>query len=274
MDAEGLHINIEYFSNSGIVLSPEQKAALQISLPILQSDHKLKRVKLWGKIQGIKADYFVAHGVGVDELQDRKAVYSQDCVLWVLLPFATDEMKSDAARLQGRFTGDPSFINEYKYTRKTGDGETMQEESVTIEMKEEDRLAAVVASIDHEVAVVPHGAYIKTPLGGIRKNPSFEGLTVAECKNLSSFYHFRDPQLENNKNAILSIDQSLRFLDTIESDLPKGCWSLLFERGSGVVVLHSLIWFGMVSFHVPNTSKYGYFYCGTGERNNDLPFML
>ena len=42
-------------------------------------------------------------------------------------------------------------------------------------MKEEDRLAAVVASIDYEVAVVPHGAYIKTPLGGIRKNPSFEG---------------------------------------------------------------------------------------------------
>lgn len=59
-------------------------------------------------------------------------LFSQDCVLWVLLPFATDEMKSDAARLQGRFTGDPSFINEYKYTRKTGDGETMQEESVTV----------------------------------------------------------------------------------------------------------------------------------------------
>ena len=51
-------------------------------------------------------------------------------------------------------------------------------------MKEEDRLAAVVATIDHEVAVVPHGAYIKTPLGGIRKNPSFEGkenLSVGSC---------------------------------------------------------------------------------------------
>lgn len=45
-------------------------------------------------------------------------------------------------------------------------------------MKEEDRLAAVVASIDQEVAVVPHGAYIKTPLGGIRKNRSFEGMNV------------------------------------------------------------------------------------------------
>ena len=58
--------------------------------------------------------------------------YSQDCLLWVLLPFASDEMISNAAKLMGRFTGDPSFINEYKYIRKTGDGETMQEESVTV----------------------------------------------------------------------------------------------------------------------------------------------
>ncbi|XP_065882555.1 radial spoke head protein 9 homolog [Dysidea avara] len=274
MDAEGLHVTVEYLSNSGVILSPEQKAALQISLPILRSDHKLKRVKLWGKVQGIKADYFIAHGVGEDELKDRKAVYSQDCLLWVLLPFATDEMISNAAKLMGRFTGDPSFINEYKYIRKTGDGETMQEESVTIEMKEEDRLAAVVASIDQEVSVVPRGAYIKNPLGGVRMNRSFEGLSIAECKDLSNFLHFREPQLENNKNALLSIDQSLNFLDSIEYDLPKGCWSLQFERGSGMVVLRSLIWFGLVSYHIPNTTKYGYFYCGTGERNNDLPFML
>jgi len=42
-------------------------------------------------------------------------------------------------------------------------------------MKEEDRLAAVVASIDQEVSVVPRGAYIKNPLGGVRMNRSFEG---------------------------------------------------------------------------------------------------
>ena len=131
-----------------------------------------------------------------------KIYSSQDCLLWVLLPFATEEMKSDAAKLRGRFTGDPSFINEYTYTRKTGDGETMQEDSVKvkkeiwyvkkviflthvqIEMKEEDRLAAVVASIDQEVAVVPHGAYIKTPLGGIRKNRSFEGINVLTLINM------------------------------------------------------------------------------------------
>ena len=53
----------------------------------------------------------------------------------MLLPFATEEMKSNAAKLQGRFTGDPSFINEYKYTRKIGDGETIQEESVTVRIE-------------------------------------------------------------------------------------------------------------------------------------------
>ena len=45
-------------------------------------------------------------------------------------------------------------------------------------MKEEDRLAAVVASIDQEVAVVPHGAYIKTPLSVVKKNRSFDGRNI------------------------------------------------------------------------------------------------
>ena len=42
-------------------------------------------------------------------------------------------------------------------------------------MKEEDRLAAVVARIDEEVGVVPRGAYMKTPLGEVVLNKSFQG---------------------------------------------------------------------------------------------------
>ena len=45
-----------------------------------------------------------------------------------------------------------------------------------IEMKEEDRLAAVVARIDEEVAIVPKGAYMKTPLGEVVLNMSFQGM--------------------------------------------------------------------------------------------------
>ena len=42
-------------------------------------------------------------------------------------------------------------------------------------MKEEDRLAAVVSTIDAEVAVVPRGAYVKAPLGDVVVNQSFKG---------------------------------------------------------------------------------------------------
>ena len=42
-------------------------------------------------------------------------------------------------------------------------------------MKEEDRLAAVVARIDEEVGVAPRGAYMKTPLGEVVLNKSFQG---------------------------------------------------------------------------------------------------
>lgn len=43
-------------------------------------------------------------------------------------------------------------------------------------MKEEERVAGVVACIDEEAAVVPRGAYMKTPLGEIVVNQSFKGV--------------------------------------------------------------------------------------------------
>lgn len=45
-----------------------------------------------------------------------------------------------------------------------------------LEIKEEQRLAAVVSTIDEEVAVVPRGAYVKGPLGDVTVNKSFKGL--------------------------------------------------------------------------------------------------
>ena len=53
-----------------------------------------------------------------------------------------------------------------------------------------------------------------------------------------------------------------------------GSWSLQFERGSGLVVLKSLLWQGYTFYHVPGTTMFGSVYVGTGEKNLDLPFML
>ena len=44
-----------------------------------------------------------------------------------------------------------------------------------IMIKEEDRLAAVISDIDHDVRIVPRGAYIKSPTSQVYDNRSFEG---------------------------------------------------------------------------------------------------
>ena len=77
MDSQCLNQNIDNVGNSGIILSIEQKTALDTSLTILKSDQKFARVYFWGKILGIKDDYFIAQGVGKDEMaeSEKKTLY-------------------------------------------------------------------------------------------------------------------------------------------------------------------------------------------------------
>jgi len=276
MDSEGFHLNASYVGSSGVALSGEKKSALETSLVILQNQHKFNRVFFWGKILGIKDDYFIAQGVGDDEMVDKKTLYSLDCVTWGLLPEATQAMRDQCSLVKGRFTGDPSYEYEHTEIKRIGEGEEAQEEENTITIKEEDRLASAIAQIDEDVAIVPRGAYIKTPHGTVIRNRSFAGLLIQEAVKLSSYFHFREPirLLEKSLLEKADLDKAIDFLDSIDDDIPKGSWSLQCERGSGLVILRSLLWQGLTFYHVPGTTKYGYVYFGTGEINKDLPFML
>eukprot|EP00731_Ephydatia_muelleri_P027979 Em0019g852a len=71
-----------------------------------------------------------------------------------------------------------------------------------IEMKEEDRLAAVVTRIDEEGAIVPRGAYIKTALNEVTINRSFQGLSFAEAKNLHYYVHFKETQTGEEEEKV------------------------------------------------------------------------
>lgn len=75
MDADTLHLDIDSVASSGVILSVEQKAALQSSLTILKAQQQFQKIQFWGKILGVKADYFIVQGVGEDQLQDRKTLY-------------------------------------------------------------------------------------------------------------------------------------------------------------------------------------------------------
>ncbi len=75
MESESLHLDIDYVASSGVILSVEQKAALQSSLVILKSQQKFEKIQFWGKILGVRMDYFIVQGVGKDHLKDRRTLY-------------------------------------------------------------------------------------------------------------------------------------------------------------------------------------------------------
>ena len=75
MDAACLVNDLELVGCCGVTLSVEQKTQLQSSLVILRDKCKFDHVQVWGVVNGIAADYFIAVGVGRDELGERKYLY-------------------------------------------------------------------------------------------------------------------------------------------------------------------------------------------------------
>ncbi|PIK55121.1 putative radial spoke head protein 9-like [Apostichopus japonicus] len=280
MESDGLHLNISYVGSCGIILSGEQKAALETSLVILQNNHKFNRVFLWGKILGVKNDYFIAQGTGNDEMADRKTLYSLDCVAWGLLPQATQAIRDQCSVVKGRFHGDPAHEYEHIEIQKIGEGEDSTEEESTNRSFE--GISIVVCFIgcpplSYNMCTLVHsvcpGLFYNERL---RNFYILEGLSVTEAGKQQNYCHFREPVRLNEKSLLekADLDKSIDFLDPINEDIPKGSWSLKFERGSGLVTITSLLWPGTTFYHVPHTRKYGWIYVGTGEKNKDLPFML
>ncbi|KAG7220770.1 hypothetical protein INR49_032013 [Caranx melampygus] len=276
MDSNSLYCSLELVGGGGSTLNVEQRTALQTSLVILKKNYKFHRVLFWGKIFGLKEDYFIAQGRGEDEMKDRKNLYSFNCMDWFLLPPATKSVIDEVSRAaKTRFIGDPSYVYEHLEIRKQG-GDEAEEEEVWTKVSEESRLAVTVHQIDEEVSVVPRGAFIKGPDDLVQINRSFSGLSHSEAGKIDNFLHFSEPK-NLNKKSILEmgdLNPAIDFLDVLDDDIPKGSWSLQFECASKVCVLRSLLWRGLTFYHVPMTPQHGYIYIGDGTKNLDLPFML
>nr|CDS22592.1 radial spoke head 9 [Echinococcus granulosus] len=283
MDCSDLHIKIDYLGSCGIVLTPEQKASLQTSLTLLRYEQKYVIVNFWGIIKGVQADYYIAQGIGKDYMSDITTLYSKDCITWCLLPIPTKYEVEKSKYFKMRFTGDPQ--HEFKHTelKQSFKGDELVQE----ETQEEDRLAAVIKRIDHDVQVIPRGSFHRLANGQVIRNKNYEGnpifsltcllgLTTAEAAKLSSYLHFRRPLKYPHKplEDKVKLNKATDFLDTLETDVPSGCWAILFERGNTVVYVKSLQWLGYILYHVPEKPVYGSLYVGCGEHNINLPFML
>jgi len=126
------------------------------------------------------------------------------------------------------------------------------------------------------VVIVPRSAYVKSATGEVLPNRHFEGLSPLDAVKLGSYQHLRRAERPLSKAVLerATFERAIDFMDTIEDDIPKGCWSVQLERGSGLVSIKSLLWLGYFFYHVPGSRQYGSVYVGTGEKNIDLPFML
>jgi|SRR6218665_406522 len=290
MDVEFMPLFIDYFGFLGMQLPPEQKSAMQSSLPILQNEMHFQKLYFWGKILA-PTDYFIVQGVE-DNLLRRKTLVSQDCSNWALLSPPASETCKKVRLMRTFFSGDMSNESEQQVhksvvrseSRSRIDAEEEEEEEDeglqqtvdTFTVKEEDRLSAVVAEIDHDALLVPRGAYILAPTGAVRENRFFQGLSTLEAGKLDSYCHFRPAErlLEKTMLQRADLERTLDFLDTAADDLPAGTWSVQQERGGAVVLIKSLLWPGYAFFHVPGSRHFGSLYMGEGRLNIDLPFML
>lgn len=282
MDCRNLEQHVSFFASSGNVLSSETLAQISNSLTIAKHNNKFEKVLFWGKIMGVKEDYIIVQGIsGKDELNEKTTLYSLNGNDWHLL--STPELKTqeDAMQIRGRFMGDPMHEYEQHELRRFGEGDEAQEDDMTISVKEEDRLASVIAKIDEEAMIVPRGSYLRTPAGQVYKNESFSGLSLKDAQKLTSWLHFYGPVKLPSKSLLEQADATapIDFLSTAAEDVPqKSSWSIQIENGPGVdcalVKLRSLHWIGAEACHIPETGIFSRVYFGDGTKNINLPFML
>ncbi|XP_053612623.1 radial spoke head protein 9 homolog [Plodia interpunctella] len=271
MDVHKLWQYKEYMNVNGFMLTSELITILQNSLTLLQVENHFAHIQYWGQIYALSGDYHIAVGITNDAMADRKYFYTTDFKFWGLLPKAKRKYKLLSLITFFPFHGNPSLkIKVLDEALEENNPDRCQF------MKEENRIAATIANICDEAEICARGQLIKQPDGTVVINPNFYGLNSAEAKQLKSYLHIRQAQQRWNTNLLTRPDYnySMDFLDSIDQDIPNGCWNLSLEQSGTVAYLRSLYWPGMTYFHKIKTPDAGFLYVGNGRKNLDVPFLL
>mmetsp|Transcript_5921 Transcript_5921/g.7993 ORF Transcript_5921/g.7993 Transcript_5921/m.7993 type:complete len:293 (-) Transcript_5921:130-1008(-) len=291
MPIKNLTITLELLASSGIVLSTEQKAVLETSLPLKKIEAGLTDIKFWGKFITLNGkDYLLAKGV--TELPylfegnvhcDEKYYYSQNGVIWLDLGPLDQITYGRAAQIGGMLTGEaghkyivlepapippePEVVEgadanaegegvEGEATEAKEDGEEDEEvktpEPLKHEITEAQRLRFCMENICLGTNLVPDGYFTCTAENMISPNQLFSGISYPD--KLESYLH-------GPMGQSLSKDVT-------------GSWAMQFDSFKALATLRSLAYPGYTFVYAADMKEFDSLYLGTGEPNKDMMFMI
>lgn len=287
MELFDLEYGLKAVGSGGNVLNCQELTGVQAGLTLLKSKEKQSEIYLWGKIFGQKSDYYIAYGLRDTEFEfpAKQFYFAGEDFDFKPLQRPTEEMAQDIEKLDTEkpFTGDPKSSlkagasgDEADAGGDAGGDEAEAGGDAPKGLTEADRLALVVLEIDFDTAVVPKGAHVLNEAHVVAKSGDFQGLGLTEATGLGKYVHFRSPSSVSSLKALARTDTLFyaNFLDSLEDDLPKGCWAIRQDPSAALVTLRALNWPGYIAYHVPGTTKFGGLYFGYAQKCRDLPFLL
>jgi radial spoke head protein 9 len=283
----------------GYALSLSEKLAVRGSLTRIALDENFAQVRFWGKIMGTAKDYLIACATVTTAAITKHYYFSNDGgVKFAKLPAVDAFITERATVAKGMFSGNPENLY-----RDPGAGEPEEEEEEEEEEDEMDddydpddpdqpprikkpkerkfyeldRLVFTVAAIDTDTCITPVGLQYLTATRQIFQNRNFNGLSIAQASQLSSYLLYRNPESENTLARVrkFGVANNADFLDRCQEGLPDRIWKVQHDSSGVNFTLRNMIWSGY-EFHLQAHSAGAFCgaYFGYGQRNDDVLFML
>ena len=196
---------------NGVCLSLEERIKLLTMLDQLKSDIKCDEMQFWGKIIGAEKDYYISKAFyfkGFKNFPKKKYFFcSSNNFIFSELPDIQPHHFDNFYKFNTYFIGNPDIILE-KYdlaqNKNTDEviGDTFKPQLKKKNMTETDRLSFVVRTIDHDTSVVPIGGYKMLPIGELRRNDLFEGLSSQDLDKSEKYVHLRPVENQEKKDKI------------------------------------------------------------------------
>jgi radial spoke head protein 9 len=251
-------------------------------------------------LEGLKHDYFIAMAVkyeGQFEFPYKRFYYcvSNDFIFREL-PDLNDQYEDFIDQDNSFFTGEPlrkliqpaegeegeeenqDVDEDEDDEKKELDSDVSEPEEIKVPKKdlvEVDRVKYVVLAIENDCQIVPKGAFKMTSQHQVKRNEAFQGVSGSPT-NIANYLHFRNVQCPLKKKNLEqpSAPFDTNFLESIDSDLPKGCWNFQEDMQRETVLGRSLLWPGYHFYHLMGQNKFGGVYIGDGLKNLELQFTI